>query len=45
MKIRYLYISLPGLDEDNRLEAAFDISVAKAPARLFFYEPGERHQY
>jgi len=29
-------ISLPGLDQDIRLESAFDISVANAPARLFF---------
>ncbi len=29
-------ISVPGLDEDIRLENAFDISVANAPARLFF---------
>ncbi len=29
-------ISVPGLDQDIRLESAFDISVANAPARLFF---------
>ena len=29
-------ISVPGLEQDLRLETAFDISVSKAPARLFF---------
>ena len=29
-------IEVPGLDEDIRQEAAFDISVSNAPARLFF---------
>ena len=29
-------ISVPGLDQDFRLENAFDISVSNAPARLFF---------
>ena len=29
-------ISVPGLEQDFRLENAFDISVANAPARLFF---------
>lgn len=29
-------ITLPGLDQDIRLESAFDISVDNAPARLFF---------
>jgi MSHA biogenesis protein MshL len=29
-------ISVPGLDQDIRLENAFDISVDNAPARLFF---------
>ena len=29
-------ISVPGLEQDIRLENAFDISVSNAPARLFF---------
>jgi len=29
-------ISVPGLEQDIRLETAFDISVSNAPARLFF---------
>ena len=29
-------ITVPGLEEDIRLEIAFDISVSNAPARLFF---------
>ena len=29
-------ITVPGLDQDIRLENAFDISVANVPARLFF---------
>jgi MSHA biogenesis protein MshL len=29
-------ITVPGLDQDYRLENAFDISVSNAPARLFF---------
>lgn len=29
-------IAVPGLDEDLKFETAFDISVSKAPARLFF---------
>ena len=29
-------ITVPGLEQDVRLENAFDISVANAPARLFF---------
>jgi len=29
-------ITVPGLEQDIRLENAFDISVANAPARLFF---------
>jgi hypothetical protein len=29
-------ITVPGLDQDVRLENAFDILLANAPARLFF---------